>query len=95
MGDWKLLVNPSDKDAEEAGGETASGVEKTELYNLADDISEKQNLGATHPEKVKELRARLDAFMKDAVSGDSVHSKRGKGGKRAAGKSPDANPDEE
>ncbi len=81
MGDWKLLVNPSEKDAEESSKETVTGVEKVELYNLADDISEKHNLAATHPDKVKELRARLDGFMKDAVSGDAAHSKRGKGGK--------------
>jgi len=81
MGDWKLLVNPSDQDAEEGVGQTATGGEKVELYNLADDIFEKHNLAAKHPEKVKALRARLDEFMKDAVSGDSVHSKRGKGGK--------------
>ncbi len=84
MGDWKLLVNPSDKDAEE-GGAGKADTEKVELYNLADDISEKHDLAATNPEKVKELRARLDAFTKDAVSGDLAHSKRGGGIKRKGG----------
>ncbi len=51
MGDWKLL-NP------------ASG--KMELYNLAEDISEKHNLAAAQPERVKEMRARLDELTKDS-----------------------------
>ncbi len=79
MGDWKLLVNPSDRDAEEAGTEQAAG-KGIELYNLANDISEKQDLAAANPEKVKELRARLAVFMQDAVAGDSVHSKANKRG---------------
>ena len=52
QGDWKLLVQ-------------ASG--KVELYNLATDISEKQDLAATQPERVKALRARLDELTQDAV----------------------------
>jgi len=67
MGDWKLLLNPSDQDSEEGGDEKATGVEKVELYNLADDLSEKNNLAAAHPERVKELRTRLNEFMKGAT----------------------------
>ncbi len=52
MGDWKLHV-------------PANG--KIELYNLAKDISEKQNLAESKPERVKELRAKLDELTKDAV----------------------------
>ena len=51
MGDWKLLL-------------PASG--KTELYNLAKDISEKDDLAAAEPERVKTMRARLDEFTRDA-----------------------------
>ena len=40
---------------------------QVELFNLAEDLSEKTNLAAEHPEKVKELRARLEAFAKQAV----------------------------
>ena len=66
MGDWKLLLNASDKDAEEAGdGDKMNG--KMELYNLAEDISEKNNLVAAKPEKVKELRTKLNEMLKDAV----------------------------
>ena len=36
-----------------------------ELYNLADDISETKDLAASMPEKVKELDALIDVFLKD------------------------------
>jgi arylsulfatase A-like enzyme len=75
MGDWKLLLNASDKDAENAGDEKTT-VEKLELYHLADDISEKNNLAATQPERVKELRARLELFLAGAVEpGDAAAEK--------------------
>jgi arylsulfatase A-like enzyme len=64
MGDWKLLLSPSDKDAELAARDT-SAPGKMELYNLADDLSEKTNLAASQPEKVQAMRARLDALMKN------------------------------
>ena len=67
MGDWKLLVNATEKDAEEAPGDEPKTRGNVELYNLADDVSESKNLAATQPGKVKQLRARLDAFLKDAV----------------------------
>ncbi len=58
MGDWKLMLARNDMD---------TGEETVELYNLAEDISESKNLAATQPGKVKQLRARLDVFLKDAV----------------------------
>ncbi len=67
MGDWKLLTNASEKDAEESEDGDLKARGNVELYNLADDISEKTNLAASNPEKVKELRARLDVFLKGAV----------------------------
>ena len=36
-----------------------------ELYNVEEDLSEKNNLAAAQPEKVKELRAKLEAWRKD------------------------------
>ncbi len=83
MGDWKLLVNASDKDAEGAPEGEASEAGNMHLYNLADDISETRDLAAANPEKVKELRARLDAFMKDAVppGGSAVKPAGGKKGR--------------
>jgi arylsulfatase A-like enzyme len=84
MGDWKLLLNASDKDAEEAkGGDKAIG--KMELYNLANDIAEKNNLAKTQPEKLAEMRARLDALLLDAVPAggpsEIAPAKKGKKGK--------------
>ena len=46
MGDWKLLNQGED----------------AELYNLAQDIGEKNNLAAAQPAKVKELQAAYDAW---------------------------------
>jgi arylsulfatase A-like enzyme len=78
MGDWKLLVNATDK-GDEAAAETNSR-ETVELYNLADDVSESKNLAASQPEKVKQLRARLHQFLKNAVpSGNEAATKRAAG----------------
>jgi len=86
MGDWKLLLNPSDKDAEEAkGSEKSSG--KMELYNLAADIAEKNNLATTQPEKLAEMRTRLDALIKDAVpAGGTTEGTPAKKAKKGKGK---------
>ena len=54
QGDWKLVwrtLLPSSID----------------LYNLADDPSEKNNLAAQHPEKVAAFKLRLDALAKEAA----------------------------
>jgi arylsulfatase A-like enzyme len=51
VGDWKLIR------FYERGRE--------ELYNLKSDLSEKNDLAATNPEKRKELSARLDAWLKE------------------------------
>jgi arylsulfatase A-like enzyme len=50
------------------GMQAAAGdAPRIELFNLAEDLSEKANLAEQHPDKVKELRARLEAFAKQAV----------------------------
>ena len=53
-GTWKLIVPhaPNVKNG------------KVELYDLSKDPIEKTNLAATHPEKVKELTKKLDAWWK-------------------------------
>src|SRR5437763_9998601 len=66
VGDWKLVLNGH------RGGENeearADGTrELVELFNLAADLSEKKNLTADRPDKVKELRARYDALARQAV----------------------------
>ena len=79
MGDWKLIRNGK-LDDEENGGVKLTREEKqkqrlarrdapdvVELFNLAEDISEKNNLAAQQPDKVRELTARLDVFAKEAV----------------------------
>jgi len=38
-----------------------------ELFNLAEDIGEQNNLASQHPDKVKELRARYDRLAAQAV----------------------------
>ncbi len=66
-GDWKLLIGPREKNSG-GPGERAGEPKNVELYNLATDIGEQHDLAAEQPEKVKELRAKLDAcLMKTAV----------------------------
>ena len=60
-GDWKLLLNPT-----ESRERTKS--EPVELYNIADDLSEKHNLAAQHPERVKVLRAKLAAYVDNSAN---------------------------
>ena len=54
MGDWKLVKAPGGgaEPGETAGKATT---ESAQLYNLKDDIGEKENLAAKNPEKLKEL----------------------------------------
>ncbi len=79
MGDWKLVVNggaPDSTDGEDGDGAPAAenkpaiqaAANGIELFQLADDPAEKNNLAAKHPDKVKELRARYDAFAKQQVA---------------------------
>jgi arylsulfatase A-like enzyme len=51
-GDWKLVLNG----------------EVVELFNLAQDPSEKNNQATTNPAKVKELRARYEALARQAAA---------------------------
>jgi arylsulfatase A-like enzyme len=72
MGNWKLVINGFRNSAEEAKGQ-APGKGETpardslELFNLASDPNEKNNLAAQNPAKVQELRARYDALAREAV----------------------------
>ena len=50
-GDWKLIRWYEDN--------------RTELFNIKDDLSEKHDLADSNPEKVKELSAKLDAWLKE------------------------------
>jgi len=77
VGDWKLVLNGSIGTAEDddespvpARGKKAARRKqppKVELFNLAQDLSEKHDLAAENPDKVKELQARYDVFAKEAA----------------------------
>jgi arylsulfatase A-like enzyme len=67
MGDWKLLLNANEQITEETPASGDDATSKVELYNLAEDIGESKNLAAAQPQRVREMRTRLEAFLKDAV----------------------------
>ena len=57
-GDWKIVrvnVNPNGKSSKQKLKAKEQAVSKYELYNLAEDIREKNNLAQKYPEKVSEL----------------------------------------
>ena len=78
MGDWKLVLNGSANDSEDAENPAPSAAKKSkkkksaeesvELFNLARDPYEKTDLAATQPAIVAELRARYATFAAQAVA---------------------------
>jgi arylsulfatase A-like enzyme len=82
MGDWKL-VKATVGEGKAGGGGAASRREKAtvagaKLFNLKDDIGEKTDLTAKHPEKVKELAAtweKWNAELADPRWGPPVRKK--------------------
>lgn len=73
-GDWKLVEWYEDG--------------AVELYNIPEDISEKSNMAAQRPDKVRELREKLTVWRKEAgaimpeTNPDFVPAKKGKAGPR-------------
>jgi arylsulfatase A-like enzyme len=78
IGDWKLVMGGNVADSEDGGAENtpkkkkakkkqANGGPQVELFNLANDPNEKNNLAASNPEKVAELRAKLSELAAQAV----------------------------
>ena len=63
-GDWKL-VKTSERPLQAVDPAVYNDLSGAELYNLADDIGEKKNLAAAHPEKVKELAADWQRWNKE------------------------------
>lgn len=74
VGDWKLLINPAEfkRDVKSS---------PVELYNLAEDIGEKNNLAEAEPERVREMRARLENLIANAVHPEFFTQKANSGGK--------------
>jgi arylsulfatase A-like enzyme len=65
--DWKLIARGDDILSSKPGPKT-----RYELYNLAKDPSEKNNLAAAHHDRVKRLRARLVGFGRLQPEGKGV-----------------------
>lgn len=67
MGDWKLVLRNG---ADDPDGGPAKNPDKStvELFNLKDDPYEKSNLAEKQAKKLKELRARLEGYAKQAVA---------------------------
>ncbi|CAA6680260.1 Unannotated [Lentimonas sp. CC4] len=59
-GDWKLILRADDK-VENAAGQEG----EVQLYNMAEDIKETDNLANEHPEKVETLLALLEKQVAD------------------------------
>jgi arylsulfatase A-like enzyme len=66
-GDWKLVLRTGTDDPDGGAGKPLPR-ESVELFNLKDDPFEKTNLADKEPERVKELRATLAGFAKQAVA---------------------------
>jgi arylsulfatase A-like enzyme len=67
-GDWKLVHGETD----------ASKSDEDLLFNLADDIREKNNLADKNPEKLAEMKGILNRLLKDAVPSGESNAKGGK-----------------
>ena len=64
VGNWKLLYFHPDR--------------RLELYDLAADIGETRDLAIEHPEKVRELAGRLDAWIREAGVQLSIDKRTGR-----------------
>ena len=64
-GDYKLVRYDSNADTNT--GERNQPVTEARLYNLKDDLGESNDLAAKHPEVVKELQAKWDAWNEGNV----------------------------
>ena len=67
QGDWKLVKAPGIVANAENWGNGIVTTDGAELYNLAEDIGEKNNLAAKYPEKVKELAANWNKWNAELV----------------------------
>jgi arylsulfatase A-like enzyme len=65
MGQWKLIVRSAEDDADGGPARKLAGA-PTELFDLAVDPNETTNLAEKHPDRVAQLRARLDEYARQA-----------------------------
>jgi arylsulfatase A len=70
QGNWKLVLCPDSGgwSAPKPGSATARDLPETQLYDLANDISERQNVAAYHPDKVKHLTSLLERLIAEGRS---------------------------
>ncbi|MDF1815650.1 MAG: arylsulfatase [Verrucomicrobiales bacterium] len=59
-GDWKLITGPESGGFSKRDRKATADLPPVQLYNLREDIGETTNLYQKHPEKVKELTAKLN-----------------------------------
>ncbi len=78
MGDWKFVKATGNATMERGG---AASVEGAELYNLAKDLGEKENLASKEPEKFKELAAAWEKWNAGNVEPTWTGPARAKKGK--------------
>ena len=65
-GDWKLLHGQAaGKGSKHKGASNAQN--EYQLYNLASDLGERNNLAASNPDKLSEMKEILHRLLKDAV----------------------------
>jgi len=84
QGDWKLIRRFWERPADYDG--------TRELFNLKNDLGEKNNLAGKMPEKVKELDALIDRFLEDTkalVPKPNPQFGKGAGKKKETGKTGD------
>jgi arylsulfatase A-like enzyme len=80
VGDWKLVLNGSRRDMGDGDDPAGGGDESSrlvELFNLADDPGEKNNLAKQNAAKVTELRDRYDALSRQAAAPKNAPAPRG------------------
>lgn len=68
VGDWKLIINGkiTANELKKANVKNAAA-ENIELFHLAEDPYEKNNLAEKNPEKVRLLRVRLEPYRAAAL----------------------------
>ena len=65
-GDWKIVIR-GDRSAVDTNQNIRRSQTKVELFNLSEDPAEQHNLTEQHPEKLQELRDRLNEYARAAV----------------------------